>query len=265
LDRRRRALDDADPDSEDAVKAASDDQLRLLDLQGLDLALGRLAHRRESLPEHGEITLLSTRLDTVSDDIVRGETEDSDLGREQARVDADVELVRSRMARDQQRLDTGAVSSPRELENLSSEVESLHRRQSDLEDAELEVMERREVVQMQLGKLREEQTELRVSIGDAETRRDTLYAEIDAEAQTLNHNRTETRESLPDDLLALYDKLRASSAGVGAAALHRGRCEGCHLQLNTTDLNRLRDAPEDEVLRCEECRRILVRTDESGL
>jgi uncharacterized protein len=249
----------------DPVKAASEDQLILLDLQGLDLKLGRLAHQRESLPEHGEITLLSTRLDTVSDDIVRGETEDSDLGREQARVDADVELVRSRMMRDQQRLDTGNVGSPRELENLASEVQSLHRRQSDLEDAELEVMERREVVQMQLGKLREEQTELRISIGDAETRRDTQYAEIDAEVQTLTHNRTETRESLPADLLALYDKLRASSAGIGAAALHRGRCEGCHLQLNTTDLNRLRDAPDDEVLRCEECRRILIRTDESGL
>jgi uncharacterized protein len=63
----------------------------------------------------------------------------------------------------------------------------------------------------------------------------------------------------------LYEKLRASSNGVGAAALHRGRCEGCHLQLNTTDLNRLRDADPDDVVRCEECRRILIRTDESGL
>ena len=63
----------------------------------------------------------------------------------------------------------------------------------------------------------------------------------------------------------MYEKLRASSGGVGAAALHRGRCEGCHLQLNTTDLNRLRDAPDDDVVRCEECRRILIRTDESGL
>jgi hypothetical protein len=247
------------------VKAASDDQLRLLDLQELDLALGRLAHRRATLPELGELTLLSTRLDTVSDDIVRCETEDSDLGREQARVDADVELVRSRMTRDQQRLDTGAVNSPRELENLASEVQSLHRRQSDLEDAELEVMERREVVQLQLGKLREEQGELRASIDDAETRRDTAYAEIDAEhGQTAKH-RAELAGSLAADLIALYEKLRASSNGVGAAALHRGRCEGCHIQLNTTDINRIRDAAPDEVLRCEECRRILVRTDESGL
>ena len=77
--------------------------------------------------------------------------------------------------------------------------------------------------------------------------------------------RAELAATLPDDLVALYEKLRASSGGVGAAALHRGRCEGCHLQLNTTDLNHLRDAPDDDVVRCEECRRILIRTDESGL
>jgi hypothetical protein len=70
---------------------------------------------------------------------------------------------------------------------------------------------------------------------------------------------------LPEDLLSLYEKLRVSSGGIGAAALHRGRCEGCHLQLNTTELNQLRDAPPDDVARCEECRRILIRTDESGL
>jgi hypothetical protein len=169
------------------------------------------------------------------------------------------------MTRDQQRLDTGNVGSPRELENLASEVQSLHRRQSELEDAELEVMERREVVQTQLGKLREEQGELRTSIDDAETRRDSAYAEIDNESAQTAKGRSELAAVLPADLIALYEKLRASSGGVGAAALHRGRCEGCHIQLNTTDVNRIRDAAPDEVVRCEECRRILVRTDESGL
>jgi predicted nucleic acid-binding Zn-ribbon protein len=247
------------------VKAAPDDQQRLLDLQALDLTIGRLAHRRESLPELGEILTLSTRLDEIADDIVRAETEDSDLGREQARVDTDVELVRSRMLRDQQRLDTGAVSSPRELENLASEIASLQRRQSDLEDAELEVMESRETIQARLADLRTEQAVIRTGLTDTETRRDAAYAEIDAETGKASTNRAEIAATLPADLLALYEKLRVSSAGIGAAALHRGRCEGCHLQLNTTDINRLRDAPVDEVLRCEECRRILIRTDESGL
>ena len=137
-----RPLDHARHGSEDAVKAAPDDQLRLLDLQELDPTLGRLAHRRETLPELGELDVAldpaSTPSPTTSS---AAETEDSDLGREQARVDADVEMVRGRMSRDQQRLDTGHVGSPRELENLPRRSQSLHRRQSELEDAELEVME----------------------------------------------------------------------------------------------------------------------------
>jgi uncharacterized protein len=247
------------------VKAAPDDQLRLLEVQELDSALDRLAHRRATLPELEVIDSLATRRDEIADEIVGGETEDSDLGREQTRVDADVELVRGRMTRDRQRLDAGQVGSPRELESLQSEIESLHRRQAELEDAELEVMEQREVIQSRLTSLHGEQDEVATSLTAAEGARDEAWRGIDDEVATSTATRGELVATLPADLVALYEKLRASSGGVAAAALHRGRCEGCHLQLNTTDLNHLRDAPADDVVRCEECRRILVRTAESGL
>jgi uncharacterized protein len=247
------------------VKATSDDQLRLLDVQVLDSAIDRLAHRRTTLPELEQIETHARRNDEITDDIVRAETEDSDLGREQARVDADVEIVRGRMDRDQKRLDGGQVGSPRELENLQSEIESLHRRQSELEDAELEVMEQRETIETRLKALRAEQEQVAATLSAAEQQRDVTWAEIDADAEKAKAQRAETVATLPEDLVALYEKLRASSGGVGAAALHRGRCEGCHLQLNTTELNELREAPDDDVARCEECRRILIRTDESGL
>jgi uncharacterized protein len=69
----------------------------------------------------------------------------------------------------------------------------------------------------------------------------------------------------PADLLTLYDKLREQHGGLGAAALIRGSCQGCNLSLNSSDLAAIRAAAPDEVLRCEECRRILVRTPESGI
>jgi predicted nucleic acid-binding Zn-ribbon protein len=247
------------------VNASPEDQLRLLDVQELDSTLDRLEHRRTTLPELAEIDALSERAGSLGDEIVLAETEDSDLGREQSKVDADVEQVRARMARDQQRLDNGQVGSPKELENLQHEIESLHRRQTELEDAELEVMEQREAVQTRLNALREEQSTIAGSLAAAEQRRDAAFDEIAAEKEKAAAQRAETAGTIATDLLALYDKLRDSSGGVGAAALHRGACQGCHLQLNTTDLNRLKDAPADEVLRCEECRRILVRTAESGL
>jgi uncharacterized protein len=247
------------------VNASPDDQLRLLDLQALDSTLDRLAHRRRTLPELTEIEDLQARTARLADDIVLLETEDSDLSREQSKVDADVEQVRTRMQRDQQRLDGGQVGSPKELENLQSEIESLHRRQGELEDVELEVMEKREVVQGRLDELRREREQATLTLSETEQRRDTTWAEIDAETDKTGTQRAELATSLPTDLVDLYEKIRSSSAAVGAAALHRGRCDGCHLQLNTTDLNRIREAAADDVLRCEECRRILVRTADSGL
>src|SRR3954453_2538352 len=121
-------------DPEDCVKADPEVQLRLLDVQALDSTIDRLAHRRATLPELEQLAQLQARHAEIGDDIIRAETEDSALGREQAKVDADVEIVRGRMDRDQKRLDAGQVSSPKELENLQSEIESLHRRQAELED-----------------------------------------------------------------------------------------------------------------------------------
>ncbi len=240
-------------------------QLRLLDLQELDSTLDRLAHRRRTLPELEQIASYEQRLGELGGEIVTVETEDRDLGREQGKLETDVEQVRTRMERDQQRLDAGSVSSPKELENLQSEIESLHRRQDDLEEQVLEFMEQREAVQHRLDKLLAERATLTDNLTDAQDRRDQGYAEIDAEREKVTAQRTELAQTLPADLLGLYEKIRESAGGVGAAALHRGRCEGCHLQLNTVDLNAIRDAPSDQVVRCEECRRILIRTGESGL
>ena len=247
------------------VNAAPEVQLRLLDLQSLDSTLDRLAHRRATLPEIAEVEQLQGRSKTVGDEAVAAETEDSDLARGQRKIEADVELVRDRMHRDQERLDAGQVSSPRELENLQSEVTSLHRRQSDLEDQVLELMEQREEVGRRLAAARAEQEQLSEALRDAEARRDSALAEINAEEARVSQERKELAGALPGDLIALYEKIRQGAGGVGAAALHRGRCEGCHLQLNTVDLNEVRNAPADAVLRCEECRRILVRTPDSGL
>lgn len=246
------------------MKASPEAQLRLLELADLDTELGRLQHRRRGLPEIAEVERLDARDAELRDTIVAADTEARDLAREQAKAEGDVEQVRSRIERDRKRLDAGQVSSPRELENLQSEVESLRRRQDDLEEAELEVMERQEAASSRASSLASERSDLEAARADMIARRDAAAAEIDEETAKLREQRSGAAAGIPDDLLGLYEKLR-DQQGVGAAALRRGRCEGCHLALVTSDLNAIRAAPPDEVLRCEECRRILVRTPESGL
>lgn len=246
------------------MNADPDAQLRLLDLQSLDSRLDQLAHRRRTLPELAALDALAVRTAAERDDLIRAETEVSDLDREQRRVEVDVDQVRARLERDQQRLTAGAASA-KELGSLQSEVVSLTRRRDTLEDQVLEVMERRETADAAVSAISE-----RLAVADAERaeleqRRDAAFAEIDAELADSRAQREPLVGQLPGELVTLYEKLRASHDGVGAAALLRGRCQGCHLSLSGSDLARLRAAPPDQVLRCEECMRILVRTPESGL
>lgn len=247
------------------MNAPPDAQLRLLEVQAADSELDRLAHRRATLPELAELEQIDARLTELTDLIIRAQTEDGDLARQQRKLEGDVDQVRSRAARDRQRLDTGSVGSPRELENLQSEIASLARRQADLEEQVLEIMEAREEVQHRLAALVEEQQRLQTDREGAERRRDAAYAEIDAAAGERHAERVALAGGLPVDLLTLYEKIRADRGGVGAAALRRGRCEGCHLTLSGQDVAGIRAAPPEAVVRCEECRRILVRTAESGL
>ncbi|MFD7493537.1 zinc ribbon domain-containing protein [Streptomyces sp. NPDC051658] len=247
------------------MNAAPADQIRLLDVQALDVRLSQLAHRRKSLPEHAEIESLTSDLAQLRDLLVASQTEESDTAREQTKAEQDVDQVRQRAARDQQRLDSGAVTSPKDLESLQREIASLAKRQGDLEDVVLEVMERRESAQERVTELSDRVSAVQAKTDDATARRDAATKELDEEAATVTKERELVAGSVPADLLKLYDKLRVQQGGVGAARLYQRRCEGCRLELNITEVNDVKAASPDTVLRCENCRRILVRTAESGL
>jgi uncharacterized protein len=247
------------------VKASPEAQLRLLELADLDAELTRLENRRRGLPEHAELDQLEQRDARLRDTIASLEAEQGDLKRALSKAEADVDQVRSRIDRDRQRLDAGQVASPRELENLQSEIVSLTRRQSDLEEIVLDVMERQEAAQGSRESAAAEREAIAATRDVVTARRDAALAEIAEQAGKAGDRRATVASEEPQDLLDLYGRMRQQHGGVGAAALRGGRCEGCHLSLNTVDLNNIRHADPDEVLRCEECRRILVRTPESGL
>ncbi|MFD4586756.1 zinc ribbon domain-containing protein [Streptomyces sp. NPDC087659] len=247
------------------MNAAPADQIRLLDVQALDVRLSQIAHKRKSLPEHAELESLNKDLAQLRDLLVAAQTEESDCAREQTKAEQDVDQVRQRSVRDQQRLDSGAITSPKDLENLQKEIVSLAKRQGDLEDVVLEVMERRESAQERVAELTERVSSVQAKIDDATARRDAAYEQLDGESASVGKEREVVAGSVPADLMKLYEKLREQQGGVGAARLYQRRCEGCHIELNITELNEVRAAAPDTVVRCENCRRILVRTSESGL
>jgi uncharacterized protein len=247
------------------LKAAASDQQRLLDVQALDTRIDQLAHRRRTLPEHALLTELDDQLAALRDQLVGAETEQSDLARELTKAEGDVDQVRARAQRDQQRLDAGQVSSPKELEGLQHEIATLANLQGALEEVVLEIMERLESSQSRSAELTAQQETAQARVAELTASRDTTTAEVDAEVEQLQAQRSTQAGSLDTAMVTLYEKIREQQGGVGAAELRQRRCGGCRLELNNVEINELRDADPDEVMRCDECRRILVRTSESGL
>lgn len=247
------------------IKATPADQARLLELQAIDTALDQLRHRRQNLPEQAELKALAADHSRVSEELVGAETRVSDLELAVAKAESDLTPVRERRERDQQRIADGSVADPKALETMIEEVEHLTRRIGDLEDIQLEVMEEHEQAVAERDTLAARKAEIAGRGSQARTRRDEVVGEIDADVTERSTERDALAVTLPDELLALYDKLRSGRGGVGAAALQQRRCTGCQIEANAADLRGYASAGEDEVLRCEECGRILVRTEESGL
>lgn len=250
---------------EPALNADPSLQLRLLDLQDHDTRLTQLAHKAAHLPDSATLAEMEAKLARVRDQIVAAETIASDLEADQQRADRDVEQVRERRRRDQELLDSGSIGDPKQLQAISSELENLGRRQSDLEDVELEIMERVEGARAAVTHLMAERDAMGAERDALARSVHDQLAEIEVERTTVVGEREHIAGEIPADLLTLYTKIRDEHGGVGAAPLHRGSCQGCRLTLPPTEIEALRASAPDAIVRCEECRRILVRTPESGL
>jgi uncharacterized protein len=246
------------------VKDDHFEQQKLLDLAAEDVALTQLAHRGRTLPEVAAVEAAEESERTFSADVVRAETEVKDLGREVKRMESDVETVRARETKDQRLLDSGSVS-PKELTNLQHELESLKRRQSDLEDQELELMERLEVAEAALKSAQEGLEKAKADLERAVQLRDDALADIADGTSRHEAARAEVAAGISEALLTLYDRVRKQTGTSGAAPLRHRACQGCRIELYGNELAAARNADPHEVLRCENCSRILVRTAESGL
>lgn len=247
------------------LKADPAAQLRLLEVQELDARIDQLRHQRAHLPELKEVEELEAARSEVLNRVRDAQIVVDDLTVEQRKAESDVEAVRTRRTRDRDRIDQGLIANPKDLQRMTHELESLERRINSLEDTELQIMEQLEEAQATLSRLDEELAAIDRRLGDVTDERDSRFRTIDEELHAAAADRGPAVSGMPEDLLALYDKLRMAKGGVGAAHLRKRECGGCRLTLDHAELAAIKAAPEDQVIRCDECQRILVRTEESGL
>lgn len=245
-----------------ALKASPTDQALLLDLQALDTKLAQLDHRARSLPELGTLAGLVSQSDAVRVRLAEQSGTAEDIAIELKRVESDVEIVETRIARDSERLQ--GSSSVKDVAALEQELGSLRKRLGDLEEIELTVMERLEEQQAVVASAKAELDELSTTIASTEAARDAALAIIDGERSSAAADRRAIEERVPAELLALYEKQR-SRYGTGASLLRGGVSLASGVKLLEDELQKIRAAAPDDVLICPSSDAILVRTDESGL
>lgn len=237
-------------------------QLALLDLQGWDTRASQIEHKRRAMPELVTIAELDGQIADLDTALVTSNTAVSDLRREVAKAEADVQQVRTRAERDQALLDAGTGTS-KDLMALQSELASLAKRRSDLEDVELEIMERLEAHEGAASELStakaalvQRKDELLAVVGAAS-------AELDVEAAAVAAKRAEIVAGLPADLVERYEKLRARFGGVAVAALRHGVSEASGMPLAPTEIAKVKALEPDELYFCEDSGRILVRGEDA--
>lgn len=231
----------------------------LLELQERDTRIDQLRHRLVTLPERDALAAQDAALSALGAEQATVQARRDELSRSLKRLEDEVAGVEAKAGEVNATLYGGTVTAPKELEALQHELDGLKRRQRELEDRELELMEEAEPVDAELSSLAE-----RIAEGTAERERRAgalvdaeaaVHAELD-EAVTA---RADAAEPVPAALLATYDALRPQLGGIAVARLVGNTCSGCNLALSAVQADRARRAPADEVVRCEECGRILVR------
>jgi predicted nucleic acid-binding Zn-ribbon protein len=240
------------------MKASKSAQEKLLALQALDSSLIQLDHKAKNLPVSKLLDEKIVAHASARDLCVAAETEKSDIKHELSKSEVDVEQVVSRIERDEKRLSSGQ-GTPKELEQLQHELGSLAKRRAELEEIELEVMVRVEALDQRIASLSSERDALHEEVIKLSKEKDVALEEINRAKNATISERSAIVGEIEPELLGLYEKIRSSADGIGAARLHAGQCQGCHLTINAADLSKINSLPEDEVVRCEECRRILVR------
>jgi uncharacterized protein len=238
--------------------APAADQRKLLDVQALDTRLAKLAHQRRSHPSIAALAELQGRADDLDRAGVDARTAVSDARRAVSKAETDVEQVSSRAERNRQRLESGAGSA-KDMQALQHELESLARRQSDLEEVELEAMEVLEKAEADLASIGTQREALAQQAGDLEREQAAAFAEVDTEAASVQRARDASVAGLDAGLVALYERVRTQTGGLGVLRLRGATTEPVQISLSLTERAAIEAAPDDAVVRSEDDGYILVR------
>ncbi len=231
----------------------------LLDVQAIDTRLDVLRHQRAHHPIQAEIDGIAAERRIAADAAATIDAERTEMVRAQKRIDDEVVSVRAKKDGAEAKLYDGSVQAHKELMAVQAEIASFGDRQTELEDAELEVMEQVEEIDGRLADARSAVTVYDDRIAVLEAELAVALERVDVELATVEAERLGAAAAIPAALLTRYDGIREALGGVGVARLSGGTCLGCGMTLSAVTVDQIKKLPPDAEPTCEECGRLLVR------
>ncbi|MGH1494174.1 MAG: zinc ribbon domain-containing protein [Acidimicrobiales bacterium] len=225
----------------------------------MDLSMTQLRHRRDHHPIRTRIAEIDEELaahDASSAEVAERKHE---LDRQQKRLEDEVAMIADRRTNIDGKLYSGEVTASKELLALQDEAASLLSRQTEMEDDDLVIMEQVEVVEAELADFAEKRSVLESERTVQEAELAVAIEEIEAELAQVDAQRSTEASSATAELLERYESLRDEYGGVAVARLVGNRCDGCHMQLSAMAVDLINKMPDEAVVTCEECGRLLVR------
>ena len=230
----------------------------LLEVQRHDTTIDQLRRRKVTLPEQIELRSVEERMAVVTTEGAAIRDQVDDLAARQQLIEEQIAATAARRHTIEQRMLSGEVSAPRDLQAMDVEVNHLSERQAEMEELELALVEEEDPLdaaldenQRTVADLTVEAERLRGLVADA-------HRAIDEQIIEEEGRRSEAAVRLPADLSERYETLRGHLGGVGAARLVGDQCDGCHLTLPSKEIERIRRLPPEEFATCDQCGRILV-------
>lgn len=237
----------------------------ILQIQALDLSVDQHRHRAANHPDRARLAAIDERLATHDAAAAEVEEQRHDLERQRKRLEDEVALLEDRRTDIDGKLYGGQVTASKELLALQEEAAGLLEKQTGLEDQELELMEQLEELSTELEGRATERAAIDAERSEVQAELDRALADLETEVADLEAQRQDRASVEPgsiqgwDELVTRYAQLRPQYDGVPVARLVDGHCDGCHIQLSAVAVDRMAKMPDDAVVTCEECGRLLVR------
>jgi predicted nucleic acid-binding Zn-ribbon protein len=236
--------------------ASLNDQKQLLALAALDVELARISNSRKQAQAEAELEAASAETLRLSDLLIDARNAVGELEMELGRAEADLELVANRINKDQQLL--SSTSSAKDAQGIEHELSTLATRRSELEDAQLQIMELLEKAQKTHDELRLSKQTVDETLVSLQARISSELAELAAQAEKIVSERKSLLSGIDQELAAAYE--RKFSRGVAAGRLSGRDCGACRLSITATSFEELMALPSEELAECPNCQAFLVRS-----